>query len=171
MKYARPKHNKQTIQPSADEPTNREGGDKEWETKMKLTMWHWTIIFLIFYLEPSRLYPWINFKYNMLLDSPKMKNLTRILKTSAVATGLALSLTGCSDAEANNQNQNHYKIYKIGMRIPFEECKGLYDKPVSITAIESVDLDGDGDKDIIIGTDCGVIYLLENKIRQKQLGE
>lgn len=98
------------------------------------------------------------------------KTLKDYVTKLAKAAGLAAALASCPTATA--QEKDLHSFDKVGTRTRIVCTTGLADQDsAEITAVYAADLDGDGDSEIIIGTkNCGV-YTLENKVKQKQIGE
>ncbi len=98
-----------------------------------------------------------------------MDNLTKILKKHIKPAALIgiLAATSCIDARA--ETTQDYSFDKVGTRIELPLCGKSQTNEV--TTIYSTDLNGDGKPEVIIGTKrCGV-YIYENKVPQKQVGE
>ena len=92
----------------------------------------------------------------------------KTLSTILLIGALGLGITGC-----NKEEQGYYeKAPKSTKSYEFKEY-GVLDNLgftmqwANISQIEAVDLDNDGDLDLVIGTEDGRIILYENKMPQK----
>ncbi|MEX2017341.1 MAG: hypothetical protein WD876_02610 [Candidatus Pacearchaeota archaeon] len=97
----------------------------------------------------------------------------KILATLALAGTLSLFGTRCDDStyfpkEKDQENYNKSEMYSFSNFGEIGKLKSDTDNSTAITQIKTSDIDGDGDDDIIIGTEHGRIIIYRNDMVRKK---